>query len=227
MVAATKQIVETSKQMGFEFDPDEEPKEEKEDDDAPNQMGMMAMPFFGGMGAGNPNDVEKNKVWKSAIKKVLTEEQAAKWNAWVKDREAFLQRVAVNGFIAKVDRKLLLSPEQREKLTAHVDSKHGKKLAKQAADQDANQFGMNVFFAGAMAAQFGGNEDNEKEEDPVQSILNESQYEQWKEAFVPQLDQLAGANGAFGAMNILAPAFAVGEPVDETEEDEDNEDDDN
>lgn len=235
MKVATEKLVAFSKQIGFEFDPNAEPKEEDEEeadeDNLPVRQMAFAMPFMGNNGAGNPDEVEENKVWKSAIKKVLTPEQSEKWTAWVKDRKAFQRQVAVHEFIAKADRKLLLSPEQRESLAEHVDSEYGKKLAEAAAQRDANQFGANVFIGGMINQAMGrGDNGTEETEDPVKAILSESQFRQWNQSFAPTLEQLQGAVNGMGMIRLAAPVPAVlaGEvEAVEPENDEDSDDDDN
>lgn len=221
---AKKNMVEYAKQMGIEFDPDAEPEEKEADEnnEEENMQAMMAQEIFLGSmfdNGTNSNDVENGKVWQSAVKKVLDEEQTQKWEAWLAQRHLFQRRVAVEQFIARADRKLLLSPEQRDELTKYLDEKHGEQLQQQAAANDANQFGMNVFFGGAM---MGGDVQQAEADEALKKILSESQLMEWQRNFEPQLSGMAG--GGFGGFNAIGgalamPALEVGGEIEEEEDD--------
>lgn len=224
-----KQMAETAKQMNFEFDPDDENGEdegsdEDQDDEAPNENGIMGGNIFfdiGMMGGGSSN-VEDQKIWKNAIKSILTPEQTKSWDAWLAERKSFQQQIAVGHFVARVDRTLLLSGEQREQLTAYLIEEYGEKLQEQAASRDGNQFGFNAFFAGP---QFGGGAVPEDEkENPVAKFLSESQLPEWNRTFANQLRQLDNAGMGMPAINIMPalPAVRViGEEIQEIEVEED------
>lgn len=224
-----KSMIDYAKEMGIEFDPDAEPEdndgEDEVDDEQAQMQAMMAQEiFFASMfnGGNNSGDAENNKVWKSAVKKVLDEGQSKKWKEWLDERNQFQRRVAVEQFIAKADRKLLLSPEQRTQLTAYIDEKHGKKLCDEAIANDGNQFGMNVWLGGGMVA---GNDDDSEVDEELKKILSESQLDEWQKSFAPQFGGM-GAGGGFGAFNVIggamAPAFMEAGGVIEVEESEDD-----
>lgn len=192
-----KSIEQQAKAMGIDLDFDEldteEPEEDEEDNDnnAAGGAAMMVRAFAlgGPFGNGNTN-VENSKIWKTAIKKVLSEDQSKKWDEWQEQRDAYQRRVAVEQFVAKVDRKLLLSPEQREELAKYVDEKHGKKLHEQATSGNQNGLGMNVVING----RFGGPNaaDNEEADEMLKEILTESQLQEWQESFERELSGRGG-----------------------------------
>ncbi len=223
MTEAKKNIAQQAQNMGFEFDPDEAPEEEKEDEDIP-QAGMMELGFIVGEMMGSQTvQVDKNKVWTSAVKKVLTEEQTNKWNEWSEQRAVYQRRVAVKNFIAKVDRKLLLAPEQRDELIKYVDESYGKELYEQS--QTDSPYGMDMFFDGGMGMQGGAAPDDADE--ALKKILSESQLTEWMNSFEGQLSNLGnGGGGAFGAFNMIGgPAGGI--VVDAVEAVEEEGDDDN
>ena len=231
MEKAKKSMEQQAKSMGFDIDFDElesedEEEAEEEEDGNPNAAGaafaiqaVMVDSFNGG---GNTN-VEDHKIWKSAIKKVLDEEQTKKWDEWLEQRNAYQRRVAVENFVAKVDRKLLLSPEQREELAKYVDEKHGKKLLKKATSNDGNNLGMNIIVNGMMG---GVNQaDPEEADEQLKSILTESQLEEWQQSIQ---GQLSGGGGFGGGINVIGNALNGINIVEEFEMEEmDEEDDDN
>ncbi len=224
MPDAKKNIAQEAKDMGFEFDPDEAPEEENEDENEnENEAAMMAQEFFfDGMMGGQTIQVEKNKVWKSAVKKVLNEEQTTKWKDWVEQRGVYQRRVAVENFIAKVDRKLLLAPEQRDELLKYVNESYGKELYEQQSQTDSS-YGIMVISNGGSAAL------NDADE-ALKKILSESQLTEWMQSFEGQLSNMGDGGGAFGAFNMIGNAAGgmvldvMSEDVEE-EDDEDNDDD--
>lgn len=229
MTKAKKQMMETAKQMGINFDPDkpEEPKEaeeEGEDDEEGLVERRANFAIFPGMfGSQDANDIENEKLWKSALQKTLTKEQNDKLTQWQDQRKKYQRQVAVGNFVAKVDRELLLSPEQREKLTSAVDEKYGENLLKNALANNSQQLGRFVFAANVAVA--GGEAPEEEKDDLVSGILTPSQTQQWQEKFAQELKQAAqfrvgAAGNVIRAINIAAPMIVEEEEVDD--EDDDN-----
>lgn len=232
MDQAKKTITQQAKDMGFDFDPDEEPEEKEdeaeEDRDENVQGAMMAQAFFfDGMMGQSTSQVEDNKVWQSAISKVLNEEQSAKWKNWVEQRAVFQRQIAVASFIAKADRKLLLAPEQRDELTKYVDENYGEELYSQA--QIDNPYGSNMFFAGGMMGMQGGSAIEDADE-ALKKILTETQLSEWMQSFEGMLSNMEGAAGGgfgfgFGAGGGGGGGIVGGGNLVEVEEDEEDKED--
>ncbi len=219
-------LVQQAKMMGVEFDPDEDTDEEaveeaedENDGNAPNMAAnVMRAVIIDGAGSNRGQPAEKQKIWTSSVKKVLSDEQSIQWKQWQADRKAYQMEMAVGSFVAKADRRLLLSGEQREKLAAHLSEKHGELLRKRASRRESGQMaGMPIFVVNAM--NNGGN-DNEAEDDEVDTrigeILSEAQLELWKKEFAPKLTSNPGGNmmggGAFnvGPINLNVNGAAIG-----------------
>lgn len=207
-------MVNRAKELGVEFDAnadtDAEPENNEEGEGNVQQNDWEAMMIqeivFMTMLKGGSAGTENSKVWKSAVEKVLDEEQTKKWDDWQKERTAFQRRVAVEQFVAKADRKLLLSPEQRTQLTAYVDGQHGKKLCDEAIANDVNQFGMNVWMGAAMGG--GEQPDTAEADEALKKILSDSQLQEWQKTFAPQFGGMGGG-GDFGAFDLIGGAMAV------------------
>jgi hypothetical protein len=116
------------------------------------------------------------------VKKSLTPEQAEKLNAWKSQRQAFMQKTAVEHFVAQVDAKLLLSGEQREKLMSWVNNHHGPALAKRLTPQ--RQAFNRVFIGGGIQVRNNG---KPKVDSEIAEILSETQTATWLTRFQGQL----------------------------------------
>ena len=221
MKKATKVIVDQAKAMGFEFDPDAEPKEDDEnaDDQPADLLGapVMAMNWMGQFPGSVSTTVEKEKRWTTSVEKVLSEEQSEKFEKLVAERIAFRRQSAVNHFISRVDQKLLLSAKQRKELGSMIDEKYGSELARKIEQPN------NMFFA------FGGVPQPDVDTTEVDGILSESQIELWKTGFSGELAQLE-ANPAMGfavpAINVMPAIQAQVDDWVEAEETDDDKDDD-
>ena len=208
VIAMTDQMkkvyVEQAARVGFKFDPDAEPEAAAADGNADV---LQPINFAVPVSQNNPlgSEIEKERIWVNTLKKVLSEEQSKKWNAWQESRVAFEREAAVRNFVVSADRALLLSPKQREALIQYVDTNYGEKLG----IQSGLMFGP---FVGGFGAR---NPVGETEPDhELASVLSESQLESWTQTFQVRLDRLAvGARGPGGwAVNVapgLPPAFNV------------------
>ncbi len=233
-IATTKKtMLEQAKQMGYDFDPDEpieeQPKPENEEGDEAQLWEMQVNAAFmsGGMfGGSNPNDVESQDSWTKMVEKTLTDEQKEKWHAWTEARLAYQREVAVSHFIAKVDRRLLLSEEQRKKLTELISEQHGESLREKMVQTDQNQFNMGFFVFNQWQNGQGEAEDDETDK-LLGEFLTESQLAIWKANFANELS--GGANGNLGVF--LAPAVGAAVDIEIEEslpvEEDDNDDEDN
>jgi hypothetical protein len=164
--------------------------------------------------------------WTKAIETIVSTEQRAAYAAAVKERAAFARKSAVAAFIAKVDQKLLLSKDQRTKLTTMVDDNFGKELAARVG-QD-NQ-GTRWF-----AAVGGVRQTPPIAYQELKPLLSEPQLAEWKASFESELRRLQpgmGAAGGFGGVGNIrinaAPAGAAIRierlvPADEDKDEDDN-----
>lgn len=208
---AKKSMEEQAKAMGFEIDFDEveteDPKEDEEELDNNNAAGGAAIMVqaigLAGPGRVGDSNVENNKIWKSAVKKVLDEDQTKKWDEWLEKRNAYQRRVAVEQFVAKADRKLLLSPQQREELAKYVDEKHGKKLLRRATSNNRNDMGMNFIINGQLGGQNAAADDEADAQ--LKEILSESQLQEWQDSMEGQLSGMGMGMG--GNINVIGNAI--------------------
>lgn len=155
--------------------------------------------------AGRSGGVAKEVRWVKAVEKVVTKEQREQYAAAVKARAAFARKSAVAAFIAKVDLKLLLSPDQRTKLTALVDEEFGKEMAKRVGQNTGGMF----FFGGQQ-----GRATAPIAHEELKPLLSEAQFAEWKQTFEKELNQLKpqrGFGGGFGNVIIRGAAPAVQE----------------
>lgn len=93
------------------------------------EIGEMYGPFEMLAGSGGSTKVEEQKLWQAAIKSTLSTKQLAKYETQNANRRKFRRRTAVAGLVAGIDEHLLMSDEQREKMTRLVDRELGKFLA--------------------------------------------------------------------------------------------------
>lgn len=129
---------------------------------------------------------EKQKVWKMAVKKALTSEQQEKYKTVVAKRLANARQSAVGHFIAKADRKLLMSEQQRESLFALVDEHFGELMAEN--EVNAGMGMMMAFPMPNMPGAGGGAEPIDRS--LVGKILDDDQIEEWKASFEPKLNEI-------------------------------------
>ena len=129
---------------------------------------------LGGPGGGQPVSPMKQPLWEATVSKVLTKEQREKYAARVKARKVFARRASVAKFVARVDARLLLSDEQRDKLIQIVDAEVGDLLIKD------DPFG-NVVFMPA------GETPPVIAEEQLKALLSEPQFSVWKRSFAGEL----------------------------------------
>lgn len=183
MAAATKNVVSSTKQAGFKFDPDNPPDANEEEENEKFVPGRNFVMLDLNPDAKN-KDAEYQTIWTSTIKKTLSEQQTKKLDSWLDQRKSFIRNSAVDNFIAKVDLKLLLSRDQREKLTVWVDKNHGQQLAERIASPPVQNQG--VIFLGQGQAIIQPDATIHLE---VAAILSDSQQNQWLRSFQPELDR--------------------------------------
>jgi hypothetical protein len=205
MTSATEQIKKSAKQVGFDFEPGN-PPEKVDDDGEKNNNVVRAQNVFvmngpGAIGQGE-KAVEQEKIWKLSVKKVLTEEQDQKLQSWVSQRKRNTEKAAVNSFVARVDQQLLLSPNQRTKLTEWIDENYAQKLSEKSQ----------VRVQGFVVLNRGQNDRSASIQGPVAAILTESQRDAWEKSFQKELDQLNQQVGGIRGVNAvpairMAPAW--------------------
>lgn len=192
-------------------DAEEEDDDDEEEDEAEDEFTEIAvagaainLAVFGGLTT-QPTVTEEPR-WKKALSTVLTKDQQAQYKTAVAKRDAYRQKMAVGSFIAKVDQKLLLSPEQREKLEQAVDAKYGKQLAAQFARQFGNH---NVgFLAGTVVRRLGGGQSRQAvPHKELGEFLSDSQIDEWKSRFEQELLNLppVGRPGGLGGLGGILP----------------------
>lgn len=184
MTVATKKVVSSTKQVGFEFDPDNPPNVDEDEEDKVGFVQGRGFVMLDLSRDTENNDAEDQSIWTSTIKKTLSEQQSEKLKSWVDQRKSFVRKCAVDAFIAKVDLKLLLSTDQREKLTVWVDMNYGRHLATRLETPPIQDRGIVVLGQGQIVNELDANIPRE-----VALILSESQQNQWIRSVQPDLDR--------------------------------------
>ena len=144
-------------------------------------------------------DVEKEKNWQNSIENVLTEEQNQTLTAWLEERNAFRMNTALDLFIARVDTLLLLSPEQRVELREVVGARYGKQLW-QKLEQQINRNGISSSRRSKV---------KEFDVEWVSEILTESQLEQWRQSFAPEIKRMDDDKAKAQAAEMGRPGRAI------------------
>ena len=173
--------------------------EESEDDEGQDEAIQGALPQAVAVNIANMLGVPGNNVsggsvtkeprWVKSVEKVVTKEQRETYVAKVKERAAFARKAAVAAFIARVDVKLLLSPDQRQKLTALVDDDFGKLMGERISQRS----GQRIFFMGGGERQTAPIAHEE-----LKPLFSEAQFAEWKQTFENELNQLKPQRGGFG-----------------------------
>ena len=149
--------------------------EANDEEVAPVQLRAISVPFT------RPSAVSKPTTelrWTKAVESVLTKKQNEKYAAVVKERAAFARKSAVAMFIAKVDRKLQLSSEQRRKLTTLIDDNFGEKLAERVGNRSS------------IWTTFGPAQPPPIDHAELKRLFSEPQLTTWKANFESELNQL-------------------------------------
>lgn len=157
---------------------------ESEDDPEPVANNRIMIGAFGQSYDSYPR-VDEFIIWKNTVDKVLTAEQQVRYAEVVEERAVASRRSAVERFIANADRRLVLSPKQRERLFELVDDQFGEKLVR-SETRGMDMMEVNMFMGL-------GDRHNVKmpiEREHVAEILDEDQMEEWKHCFELQLNQL-------------------------------------
>ena len=173
-------------------------------------VAVNAVNMIGG-GRSSQISVATEPRWTMAISSVLTSEQKAAYEKAVKEREAFVRKTAVASFVARVDLKLLLSAEQRQKLTAVIDRNFGKQLGQKVAQQNQRQ---GMFFFTETTTRFNGKPPISHDE--LKPLLSEAQLGEWKSSFEAELDRLrrTGFNAVGGVgNNVIFEAIEMAAPL--------------
>ena len=156
-----------------------------------------------GMGGGSDKP-ENQKIWTKSVEKILTSDQRALQDAAEANRKANARQHAVGQFVAKTDRKLLLSVEQREKIFTLLDEHFGEPLVEQAIQND-HMGGMNFFVGMGFN---GGDADAPLDHQLLKDILDADQLEEWKASVEPELRNLS-QRGAMPAMMAMPLGAAM------------------
>lgn len=170
--------------LGLAPPENEEEADEEDADSEPNTNDRIMIGAFGQSYDSYPR-VEESKVWLNTVRKVLTDEQLDLYEQAVSERESASRASAVHRFIAHADRKLVLSPGQREQLFELIDEHFGEKLAR-SEQRGMDMMEINMFMGF-------GERHNVKmpiDRELVNKILDEVQMEEWKHSFELQLNQL-------------------------------------
>ncbi len=191
------------RQFGEAWDRDDEEDNKKADDEnaALNRQVMVERVFATSIYSSYP--VENEKIWKDNFAKVLTSEQTAKYKAAMAERQKFQRSAAVHSFIARIDKQLLLTTQQRDTITKLIDEKFGDKIALQG-----NRMGFVV-------NRRGGWENNDPPIKHELLGLSKNQLVVWKSTVEPQLRNLRnivirGANlGGGGMGGVLAAPINI------------------
>lgn len=176
----------------IQFDPGNPPDvpEEESDDDSADEK-QDARVIIGGriatMSASVDGSIEQENVWTSAVAKTLTFEQMEQLNQWQTQRQQRTRKSAVARYVANVDRKLFLSPEQMKRMTLWIDDNLGEQLTVQ---MDRDQQVRAVLIAGNRPE---GNS-KPKIEAELQGLLSTAQQEIWRAEFQASFAQLQKAN---------------------------------
>ena len=202
MTRAVKQVKESAQREGFDFEPGNPPKEVEDDAKAGNVAQAQNVFFLNALGGATKNTtIEQEKIWKNSLQKILSPEQAKKLGSWTMRRKKLTEKAAVDKFVARVDEALLLSPNQREKLTSWVGKNHGTKLAERIGKpQFPRPIVVNNNAQGKQPTQ---------EKATVAGILSNSQLKAWSTSFQNELDGLAGQPMAIPAIRMIPAAPAV------------------
>ena len=170
--------------LGIAPPEDDDEGDDTDADSDPNTTNQIMIGAFGQSYDSYPR-VEESKVWLNTVNKVLTEEQLDLYERAVAQRNSASRHSAVDRFIANADRKLVLSPNQRNQLFELVDEHFGEKLARSEL-KGMDMMEVNMFMGL-------GERHNVKmpiDRDLVEKILDEVQMEEWKHSFELQLNQL-------------------------------------
>lgn len=194
---------------------DDETSEDAEQEEVEGPAELLEQVIVGNrMGTGGAKATDE-KIWKNAVKSVLTDKQHATYKKVLAERTAYRRKAAVTNFIARADRKLLLSGKQREQLAVIVDKTFGKELGER--NQNRNVW---VMMQNGQAAAI----DYDK-----LSFLSKSQLAEWKRSVEGELRQLRGVpglgGGAFqviGGGNIGVDFVRPGEPDDRKKKKDDD-----
>ena len=188
MTSVTEQIKKSAQQVGFDFEPGDPPEKVDDDGEGENKVIPAQRVFvMNAPGAMNQDEesVEQEKIWEMSVKKVLTEVQDQKLQSWLGQRKRHIEKAAVDSFVARVDQQLLLSPDQRTKLTAWIDGNYAQKLSEKSQVRVQGFVVLNRNQVDQPASIKG----------PVADILTESQRGAWEKSFQEELDQLDGRAG--------------------------------
>ncbi len=166
-----------------EINDDEIDEDQLQDDLIAQQMIFGGEPVSG-------TTVESQDVWINAIDKTLDEEQAKKYKEVLESRDQFQRTAYVSQFIAQADQQLCFSMDQREKMITLVDTSYGEYLV------ELNSMN-NTFFMEEEMEPDEDEADTDAFSASAKEILDERQYEIWKNDFEPQLTNEWG-NGGFG-----------------------------
>ncbi|MEX0937937.1 MAG: hypothetical protein WDZ59_08740 [Pirellulales bacterium] len=84
-------------------------------------------------GGNDPSGIAKHQLWTSTMDDVLSDEQKHAWREFEAQQDKRRRQLEVDQLVLELDRQLLLSPDQREKLRSWIDQVFGERLANVAA----------------------------------------------------------------------------------------------
>ena len=141
-------------------------------DDAEAVLSPMAA---GGGAIMRPQSVTHQSIWRVAVKKTLTTEQYAAYNAEKQRRDKLARNQAISTVIVMLDEQLLLSEQQRKQMRTVVDETLGEDLQKIAAKGgwDPAFESLRMIVPMTLSPK------------SLESILNKAQMDRWKELTKP------------------------------------------
>ena len=161
-----------SEKNGSEEEVGDEDDEDDDDDQVIRNFAFVLM-------APLANSIESSSLWEKSLEKVLTEEQTKAYEDAQSERDEFYKRAAVDRFVAGVEMKLFLTPDQRESVTEVVLKEFGDKLVDQLKFEELNRNrGLQVRNGLAPDPEY---------EDLVRDILTEEQLNEWNRSIEPLL----------------------------------------
>ena len=195
-----KELKGQAKLSGLDFIPGS-PPEKSEDEEEPGDgirqaARILNLNLGNGLNGNAKYMVDSQKIWTNTISKSLNSDQLKKLTSRLVEREDRIREAAVDHFIAKVDRKIFLSREQREKLKAFVNKKYGVPLAQKIDAAPVNN--QRFVFAGKIQV-----DRNIEVSEAVKEILYEPQLELWKTEFQKDLNSLDKLGDRLGILNFL------------------------
>ncbi len=129
--------------------------------------------------------IEHTKVGINPPVKICSQQQTERFDAWVDQRNRSIRNSAVDAFIAEVDLKLWLAPDQKDMLTVWIDKKHGQQVERRLESPQTQR--QDIVMLGRESVKIRQDSNIRRE---VAAILRESQQNQCIRSIEPELDRL-------------------------------------